>query len=172
MAAAVNVILFQAGWFACVLGAANGAPWAGVVAAVALVAWHLARATQPGRESVLILAAVALGLAFETLLVRTGWVRFEAGMLHAGTAPYWMVALWAMFATTLNVSMRPLRSRPVLAALLGAIGGPAAYYAGARLEALELVAAGAALVAVGIGWAIVTPLLLAMARRLDGYAKP
>ena len=172
MAVAVNVILFQIGWFACVLGAANGAPWAGAVAAAALVAYHLARAPLPGRESVLILAAVAIGFAFETALARSGWVRFDAGVLDAGTAPYWMVALWAMFATTLNVSMRPLRSRPALAALLGAIAGPAAYYGGARLEALELVATGAALAAIGIGWAIVTPMLLAMARRLDGYAAP
>jgi hypothetical protein len=172
MAVAVNVILFQAGWFACVLGAAYGSPWLGALAAAALVAFHLARARQPGREAVLVLAAIAIGFVFETALVRSGWVRFDAGMIHAGAAPYWMVALWAIFATTLNVSMRPLRSRPALAALLGAVGGPAAYYAGARLDAIELVAAGAALAAVGIGWAILTPALLSMARRLDGYAAP
>jgi hypothetical protein len=172
MAMAVNVILFQAGWFACVLGAAYGAPWVGALAALALVAWHLGHATLPGREAVLVLVAIALGFAVETALVRSGWVRFDTGVIVAGTAPYWMVALWAIFATTLNVSMRPLRSRPVLAALLGAVGGPLAYYGGARLGALELVATGAALAAIGIAWALVTPLLLAMARRLDGFAAP
>ena len=113
-----------------------------------------------------------VGAAFETLLAQTGWVRFANGTLLADTAPYWMVMLWAVFATTLNVSLRWLRARPGLAALFGAIGGPIAYYSGAKLGALELAAAGAALVAIAIGWALLTPLLLGAARRLDGYATP
>jgi len=38
MRLALNVLLFQAGWFACVLGAAQGLPWIGLLAAVAIVA--------------------------------------------------------------------------------------------------------------------------------------
>ena len=83
-----------------------------------------------------------------------------------------MVALWAIFATTLNVSLRSLRPHRWLAALLGAIGGPVAYYAGARLGALEFGTPAPALAAIGIGWAILTPALLGTARRLDGCARP
>jgi len=167
-----NVVLFQMGWFACVLGAAHGLPWVGTLAAVGIIGWHLAHAGQPTRELALVAAAALLGAIFETLLVQTGWVRFETGTLIEGTAPYWMVTLWAIFATTLNVSLRALRSHGWLAALLGALGGPLAYYAGARLGALELTTAGAALVAIGIGWATLTPALLHAARSLDGYAQP
>ena len=172
MKLALNVILFQVGWFACVLGAANGLPWAGALAAAAIVGWHLARSNQPRHEGVLVAAAVIAGAAFETVLVQTGWVRFDSGVLLEGTAPYWMVALWAVFATTLNVSLRSLRGRPWIAALLGAVGGPAAYVAGARLGALEFVAVGSALAAIGVGWALLAPALLSAARRLDGYAQP
>jgi hypothetical protein len=172
MMLAVNILLFQIGWFACVLGAAYGEPWLGALAAAAIISWHLARAAQPGRELVLVAAAAVLGALFDSLLLRTGWVRFDTGMLFDGAAPYWMVALWAIFATTLNVSLRSLRARLGLAALLGAVGGPAAYYAGARLGALEFATAGAALAAIGIGWAILAPTLLGAARRLDGYARP
>lgn len=172
MRLALNVILFQLGWFACVLGAAHGQSWVGALAAAAIVGWHLARAAQPKPELALIAVAAALGAAFETVLVQTGWVHFNAGVLVEGTAPYWMIALWALFATTLNVSLRAMRSRLGLAALLGALGGPAAYYAGARLGALEFAAAGAALAAVSAGWAMATPALLGAARRLDGYAQP
>jgi len=172
MMLAVNVLLFQIGWFACVLGAAHGLPWVGALAAAVIITWHLARAAQPGRELVLVAAAAVLGALFDTLLVWAGWIRFGSGTLLAGTAPYWMVALWAIFATTLNVSLRSLRARLGLAALLGAVGGPAAYYAGARLGALEFAAAGAALAAIGIGWAILAPALLGAARRFDGYARP
>ena len=168
----VNAVLFQIGWFACVLGAARGLPWIGPLAAVAIIGWHLAHAARPERELALIAAAALLGALFETLLVQMGWVRFETGVLVEGTAPSWMVALWAIFATTLNVSLRSLRPHRWLAALLGAIGGPVAYYAGARLGALEFAAAGAALAAIGIGWGILTPALLGAARRLDGYAQP
>lgn len=168
----LNVVLFQAGWFACVLGAANGLPWAGALAAMAIVGWHLARAVQPKRELALVAAAALAGAAFETVLVQTGWLRFDSGVLLEGAAPYWMVALWALFATTLNVSLRSLRAHPALSAVLGAVGGPAAYYAGAQLGAVELVAAGAALATIGAGWAVLAPALLSAARRLDGFAQP
>jgi hypothetical protein len=166
----VNMLLFQAGWFACVLGAAAGRPWIGAITAVAIVAWHLARALRPLRELALVTSAVVAGAVFETLLVQSGWVRFDQGVLVAGTAPYWMVALWAIFATTLNVSLRALRPYPWLAALLGAIGGPAAYWAGAGLGAMEFVAAALALAAIAAGWALLAPALFSAARRLDGYA--
>jgi hypothetical protein len=65
-----------------------------------------------------------------------------------------------------------LRARPWLSAPLGAVGGPAAYYAGAQLGALEFAALGAGLGMIGVGWALIAPALLSAARRLDGYAQP
>ena len=79
MMLAINVALFQIGWFACVLGAAYGLPWIGVLAASVIVTWHLARATRPGQELALVALAALLGALFETVLVRTGWIRFETG---------------------------------------------------------------------------------------------
>lgn len=48
----VNVIAFQAGWFSCVLGAANGYPMLGPVAVLLAVSLHLAMAYKPRRELV------------------------------------------------------------------------------------------------------------------------
>jgi hypothetical protein len=79
---------------------------------------------------------------------------------------YWLVILWALFATTLNSSLRALQSRPWIAAALGAAGGPLAYYAGARLGALQFLEPAAMLAALALGWALATPLLLSLARRL------
>lgn len=166
-----NVVLFQAGWFACVLGAARQAPWIGLAAVAAIAAWHIAKAREPGRELRLLLLAAAVGAVFETLLVQSGWLRFDSGVWIAGVAPFWMVALWANFATTLNVSLRPLRDRLALAALLGAVGAPIAYFGGSRLGALELTEAVPALAAIGAGWLLLTPVLFFAARRLDGYAR-
>lgn len=83
-------------------------------------------------------------------------------------APWWILALWALFATTLNVSLGWLRSRLLLAGVLGGVAGPFAYWAGERLGALSLREPVAALGALTLGWAAILPALLALARRLDG----
>jgi len=166
----LNMILYQAGWAACVLCAASGEAWLGVAAAAAIVALHLSTARAPQREARLIAGALAAGAAFETLLVQADWIRYPHGAWVPGAAPLWMAALWAMFATTLNVSLRALRERPWIAALLGAAGAPLAYLAGASLGALELADKYLALGAIAVGWAWATPLLMAAARRHDGFA--
>jgi hypothetical protein len=78
-----------------------------------------------------------------------------------------MTALWANFATTLNVSLVSLQTRPWLAALLGLVGGPAAYWGGAELGAMSFLDPTAGLIALALGWGILTPLLLALARLLS-----
>jgi hypothetical protein len=167
----MNALLFQVAWFGAVLGAARGLPWLGVIAVAAVVAWHLARARQPAREIGLVALALATGAVFETLLVQAGLLRFDGGALLAGTAPVWMVALWANFATTLNVSLRALRTRLLAAALLGAIGAPLAYFAGQKLGAVQFPQPGPALAAIAAGWAVLTPVLFLAARRFDGFAR-
>lgn len=167
----MNALLFQVAWFGAVLGAARGLPWLGVVAVAGVVAWHLARARQPAREIGLVALALATGAVFETLLVQAGLLRFDGGALLAGTAPVWMVALWANFATTLNVSLRALRPRLLAAALLGAIGAPLAYFAGQKLGAVQFLQPGPALSAIAAGWAVLTPALFRAARRFDGFAR-
>jgi hypothetical protein len=80
--------------------------------------------------------------------------------------------MWMSFATTLNVAVRWLRGRVFIAALFGAVGGPLSYLAGDGLGALELVNHAAALVSLSIGWAVATPLLVAVATRFDGVTAP
>jgi len=164
----VNIAAFQAGWLACVLGAANGYPLAGPLVVLGVVSIHLAMAARANRELILILLAGMLGAILDSALLRTGWLTYPNGMILAGTAPYWLVAMWLSFATTLNVSLRWLRGRAWAALILGAVGGPISYLAGARLGGLEIVEPQAAFAALAIGWALLTPLLVALAQRLDG----
>lgn len=71
----------------------------------------------------------------------------------------------AVFLTA--ASLRWLQPRPLLAAVLGLVGGPLAWYAGARLGALELPDPSLALSVLGAGWAALMPLLLWLASRLN-----
>ena len=165
----VNFAAFQIGWFACVLGAANGMPWAGVAVALVVAAWHLTRATRPWPELALLAIAAAIGFVWDSALVMQGWIEYPDGTLVAGTAPVWIVAMWVVFATTLNVSLGWLKRSLPLAIAFGAVGGPLAYVAGGKLGGLSFLQQTPALIALALGWALITPLLLRIADRFDGF---
>lgn len=159
----LNVALFQGAWFAAVLGAAGGRHWLGPAAVALVVAIHLALADNRLGETKLLLTAGVLGFFFDTALVVTGNFLPVPHLLPRPFSPLWMVALWLNFATTLNVSLAWLRSRYLLAALFGAVGGPLAYYSGARLGATEALPTTGAMLVLAAGWGIMTPLLVGAA---------
>ncbi len=165
-----NVILFQIGWFACVLGGANQYPVMGALVAIAVIGIHLWRAPSPKPEALLVLAALLIGVVFESLLTLSGLSVYPSGILVEGFAPYWMVLMWGLFATTLNVSMRWLTALPMLwIGLLGAILAPLSYLGGNRLGAVEFTDTTTALIAIALGWAVLLPLTAFIAKRYDGY---
>ena len=168
----LNAVVYQCAWFACVLGAAAQRPAIGIAVAAAAVLWHLHGARAPRRELQLIGIAVVAGALFESLLIASGWVRMAPSVLLGSFTPLWMVALWAAFATTLNVSLRTLRRRHLLCALLAAVGAPLAYAAAARLGAMQWERAPAAIVLIAAGWALILPMLMRAALRFDGYTVP
>jgi Protein of unknown function (DUF2878) len=164
-----NAVLFQLGWFACVLGAARGHPWAGTALAACIVAWHIRCAARPVDEIRLLALVVLIGAVWDSLLVTLGWIAYPSGTLLSGAAPYWIVALWALFATSLNVSMRWLKQRPWLAAALGAVCGPLSYWAALRLGAVEFVHPLRAIAALALGWSMIMPALMLLSQRYDGF---
>ena len=164
----VNFVAFQAAWFACVLGAANGMPWLGPVVVALVLVLHLALALQPRCELILAAIAALFGLVFDSLLVTLSWLSYDQGMMLPGLAPYWIIAMWIGFATTLNVSMRWMHGRWVLAVIMGAIGGPLAYLAGARFGAVTIVEPVLAMVALAVIWGVAMPLLSYFGTRFDG----
>ena len=114
--------------------------------------------------------ALLIGLIWDSFLVSQGLTKYQHGQLLPGLAPHWIIALWALFATTLNLSLRWLRSSLWVAALFGAIGGPMAYLAGSKLGSVTFSSTSTAMLALAAGWAIFTPLLVSLAVRLDGFA--
>ena len=163
-----NFILFQVGWLSTVIGAARQMPWLGPVVVLGALAVHLALAQRKFEEVLLVVACALLGASFDSALVAAGLVSYESGVFSPYLAPYWIVTLWMLFATTLNVSMRWMRGRPVLAAVFGFYGGPAAYIAGEALGAIVLENRAAALLALGFGWALFMPVLMWLSENFDG----
>jgi len=163
---AINFVLFQLGWFACVLGGAWLWPWAGVAFVAGASAWHLSQVANPRGEVTLLGVAMLLGTVVDSVLPALGWVSFPSGQLHPAMAPVWIIALWALFAGTLNSSMQWLKGRYLLACAFAAVGSPLSFYAGSRLGAVTLLEPVPALAAQALMWALVLPLLVWLAGRL------
>jgi Protein of unknown function (DUF2878) len=165
----LNFVAFQVAWFACVLGGANDRALIGTMVVGAVIGLHLALAQRPLLEALLIAVAAMIGLIWDSALVALGLMSYPTGNIAPGLAPYWIVAMWALFATSLNLSMAWLKGRPWLAALFGAVGGPLAYLAGARLGGLQMTDPVLALGAQALGWAVLLPMLSRLATRLNGF---
>ena len=99
-----------------------------------------------------------------------GHIVYPSGQPVAWLAPYWIVALWGLLATAPNVTLRWLKRRPALAAVLGAICGPASFLAGVRLGGARFVDATPALLTLAIMWAVLMPTLMVLSIKLDGFA--
>ena len=159
----INVALFQAAWFAAVIGAARGMLWLGPLAMIPTLAIHLALQVNRRGEVKLLLAAGLLGFLFDTAFVASGVFTPLQHLFPRPFSPPWMICLWLNFAATLNVSMAWLRGRYLLAAAFGAVGGPLAYYSGAKLGATEALPSTTGMLLLAIGWGAMTPLLVKLA---------
>lgn len=166
-----NLLLFQIGWLGCVLAGANQLPWLGTTIALLIVASHVINAADSRKESALILITACIGATWDSLLVYGGFLQYPSGTLVEGTAPHWIVAMWMLFATTFNVSLKWLKQRLALAAVLGAVSGPAAYFAGHKLGGVQFPDTAMALAVLACGWALLLPLLMSISNRLDGIKR-
>lgn len=165
----INLAVYQVCWLSCILGAAHSMPWLGVVIVAAAIAYHLFDALQAIPELILILIAMLIGAAWDSLLVAMGLLIYPSGLLFDNAAPYWIVALWAGFATTFNVSLAWFKNRLLAASLLGGFGGPLAYLAGERLGAVEFSSLFTAMIALALGWAVLMPIMMVLSRHWNGF---
>jgi hypothetical protein len=167
----LNVLAFQIGWFAAVLGAARGLPWLGPIAVMLVLAWHLLQSPRRWAEITLALATGAFGFLFDSALVAGGVFSPVRDWIPPPLSPLWMICLWVNFATLVNVSLKWLQGRTLLAALLGAVGGPAAYYAGAQLGATGDALSWGGILVLAVAWSGAVPAIFYMARVIDQHVK-
>jgi hypothetical protein len=123
----VNLAIYEGAWFACVLGG-DALAW---VAAL-LLAVHLYLTPCPRADLLLAGALLFVGLVLDGTLKAVGFFSFDSPIVPI---PLWLMGVWATFATLPNHSLAWLKKRLGLAAVLGAVGGPLAYWAGVRMGA-------------------------------------
>ncbi|NVM88881.1 DUF2878 domain-containing protein [Variovorax sp. SG517] len=166
----LNLAVFQVAWFACVLGAARGAPGWGVAACIGAVLLNLWFSDARRDELLLALCAVLLGLAWDTGMARGGVLVYASPGPWPGLAPAWILGLWALFSTTLRGPLRWLHGRWLLSAVVGGVGGALSYAAAVRMGAGQFPDPTRAMLVLGAGWAVMTPLLVELARWLGQRA--
>jgi len=171
----LNYVLFQAGWFACVLGGAHNMIALPIAAAGLIVGVRLWLAVPDDRlcDLRLYLAVGSIGFCLDSLHLSLGVFALIGTPRFPHLCPLWLVALWVMFGTTLRGSLSGLANRYGLAALLGAVAGPLSYLSGARLGAVTLPPDRVfSLFALAVGWAVVLPLLVWLAHGRCRTATP
>lgn len=159
-----NFVFFNAVWFACVLGAAAGNAWIGLLALAAFATWQIGISPHRLADIRLALIAGLIGFIVDTGYAWSGLVQYADPAPSGSTAPWWIVALWMNFALALNHSLKWLQPYPLLAAAFGLIGGPLAYYGGIKLGAVfPQVPLPQVMIVFGLAWAVVTPLFTVIA---------
>lgn len=166
-----NLFLFQVSWFALVLSVPAGAAAVGVAVSLAILAVHLGWFSLP-REWLFIVAIGLGGWLWESLIHVLDIVDHGSRTDFSMMAPPWMALLWMNFAMTLNHSLAWLKGQWFYAALLGATGGPVAFWSGARLGAIGFGDEVVAMVALSFSWAVLSPLAVRLAMALDSRPPP
>lgn len=151
----LNFILFQIGWFACVA-------YPDLLGPALVLAFLLIHFVCVSQNRVAELQFVGLGTVVGSLL---DGLWFRLGILDDGSgamliAPLWLVAIWALFMTTLSHSLNWISRKLWLAFLFAPFAGSFAYWSASKIGVVELPALLPSLIALALGWLVVFPLLL------------
>ncbi len=157
----INFVVFQVGWFACVLGAARSKPWVGPLATVPLLAVHFWGIEAPAIEARFLLTVLAIGWLADSVEERLGLLDYgPAGRLASWLSPLWIASLWLLFGSTFHRCLGWLQGEVVLGVLFGGVGGALSYLAGVRLGAVRMTEPKLPrLVGLGCVWAVLVPFL-------------
>ena len=133
----INVVWFQAIWFASVLGAAHQLLWPAVVLLLTFAVWQARPDVRQEGDLKLVASAILLGVLFDGALQYSGLLIYALPSPVSYLPPAWILMLWVGFALTLNHSLKWMQKPLWVAFVAGAIFGPGAYIAAEKLKAVE-----------------------------------
>jgi len=145
----------------------------GVVAAVLTV--HIFLTDRRRSELLFIGLLTLLGTLLDSGLMHAGMFVFERSDMWPETlgsrlsflCPIWLIGIWIAFATTIGSTQKLLDGQRWLAACMGAIAAPLAYFAGMRFGAMQFGwSIVTSLAVLGIVWALAIPSILALYRAM------
>nr|WP_324258922.1 DUF2878 domain-containing protein [Cellvibrio fontiphilus] len=158
-----NFLLFQLGWFVCVL---LGTQWAIVYTLVATCA-HFYFSPSRQDDAIAVLLCIVIGLVHDLLLIHGGYILFAEAN---NWPPVWLSCLWVLMGLTLHHSLGWIYQRPLWAGLLGAVSGPLSYLAGVKLSSAQWSGSLMEVIPImAVLWLIVLPLHRLLSLRIKPY---
>jgi hypothetical protein len=132
-------IIYQIMWFVLVISAGRPASMLAIPSTLMLVGLLLLLYSNNLKlDLVFIASAALLGFASDSILIGIGILEPVRSIMPAPFAPLWLASIWIIFVLFLRISLKSLQKRPLLQFIIGAVGGPLAYWSGTRLGALAL----------------------------------
>lgn len=155
----INFVLFQAGWFICVVWQG----WFAILITAAALLIHFKFFAKPG-EWQFIGSAALLGTALDSILSFSGVFQFPEVI---GFIPPWLMALWFLFPLVINHSLNWLSGNILLSAAAGAFGGSLSYYAGYRLGSVSFpMGESTTMIILAFTWAVFFPFLFRLSANI------
>ena len=148
----LNLLIFQVGWFVCVLG---GNLYALIYTPLALIV-HQRLVLEHVKEWYTIALVCTTGFLWDALMAVYGIINYtESDFIGL---PVWLICLWLLFATTFHHSLRWLSNQLWLAAIFAAIFGPLSYWAGSELSSAYIgLPVISSLLIIAAGWGLLFP---------------
>lgn len=154
----INILLYQAIWFICVIGE-NRYLWAPAF----LLGIHFYLTPCRKADLIMVCKLLMIGIIVDGSLNGFSFYSFPAKGL---IIPYWLIFVWMALATLPNHSLKWMSTRPLLSILFGTIGGPAAYWAGVRLGAAHFNAPLIpSLLLLGLIWGTLWPIVMYISKK-------
>lgn len=161
----VNLILFNALWPVCVVGAASAMVWPGVLLTLGFFVWQINPSVRQPGDRRLILLCVVIGTLLDTVWIQLGWLNYASALPWPGIAPVWISALWVGFALAINHSLQWMQRYPLLMASSFFILAPFSYFMAQNVGAVQWQAPTAHIVlGIGLSWSVFVAILLLLAK--------
>jgi len=165
----LNGVLFYVIWFYCAWSVGQDQEMLGLASIGLFLIFHFTFSKNRAQEFLLLSATVVIGSCLDSLYITLEFLTYHApNPWISWGAPLWVLAMYALFATTIDHALSWIQHTPIwMRALLGAGGGIASYVAGEKMHIVEfLLPLGQSIIIIGIVWALMFPLLYWLNQRL------
>lgn len=134
-------IYFYVAWFVCVLAGRNQDSLVSLVLPIPALAFAIWKQKVSGRVLARALILSCVGIGFDVLAHRAGWISFESGSVpnqeHLWSIlPIWLLSLWFLYMAYLPTLAEIFRGRLMVGFALGSVFGPLSYLSGEKFDLL------------------------------------
>lgn len=158
-----HFLSFYVLWFFCLISAAKGKPWVGVLAGMIIIStqilWQIRIAKDTRSLGRLMVTLTLSGIVVDSILLSQNVLTYSHNIFAPYFPPPWIIIQWVEFAIIIHALLQNYWQKTILLAILSLVGFTAAYLAGENLGAATLNYGFYSAFIIGIIWAILLPVI-------------